>query len=139
MKKLKKKKLKTITQLKKKLDTVFSIYVRSTAADQYGHAQCYTCGVRKPWKELQCGHFIRRSRLFTRWEPKNCRVQCARCNVFMSGNYEEFADRLLNEDVENWKWLMWSKGMTWKFTREELEEMIQRFTLDKAESYEVLG
>lgn len=129
----KKKKLKTVRWLKKKLDTVFSIYIRSTAADQYGQAECYTCGLVAPWKQLQCGHYLRRSRLFTRWEPKNCRVQCYRCNIILKGNYEEFADRLMQEDPSEWEWLMGTKCELRKYTRDEMESMIQRYTVSRME------
>lgn len=78
--------------LKKKLDAVFSKYVRHIHP-----AKCYTCGKVKQRKNLQCGHFISRVYLATRWEPDNCRPQCAGCNIFGNGMFLEFEERLTQE------------------------------------------
>ncbi len=91
------KKKPSLSKLTKELDRVFSIYVRSKAADANGYAECYTCGVKKPWKELQNGHFVSRMHRSVRWEVKNCRVQCYACNVMRSGNLAEFTVRLQRE------------------------------------------
>lgn len=84
------KKQKTPAQLKKDLDKIFSIYIRAKYP-----ASCYTCRVRKP--NLQCGHFISRSYLITRWNENNCRPQCAGCNIFGSGKPLDFEERLKND------------------------------------------
>lgn len=64
-----KKRQKTQAQLKKLLDSIFSVYIR-----QKYPAECYTCG--KKDVSLQCGHFISRSYLATRFDENNCRPQC---------------------------------------------------------------
>lgn len=97
MKKTKKAKKPSLSKLTKELDRVFSIYIRSKAADSGGYAECYTCGVRKPWKELQNGHFVSRSHRSVRWSQDNCRVQCYACNVMRYGNLAEFTVRLQKE------------------------------------------
>lgn len=88
----KKKKLKTQAQLKKQLDSVFSVYIR-----QKYPARCYTCGVSKRRKDLQCGHFISRQYLMTRWHENNCRPQCVGCNVFGNGKPLDFEENLKKE------------------------------------------
>lgn len=94
------KKEKTQAQLKKELDTVFSIYIRKVHP-----AKCYTCG--KTNTALQCGHFIARSYLATRFHEDNCRPQCVGCNIFGNGkplDFEEHLKRDLGEEyVENLK------------------------------------
>lgn len=91
------KKKPTLSKLTKELDKVFSIYIRKKYADKDGIAACYTCGVRKPWKEQQCGHFVSRAHRSVRWEQKNVRVQCYACNCLRSGNLAEFTVRLQRE------------------------------------------
>lgn len=87
-------KIKTLPQLKKLADKITSELVRKTGIDFNGYNKCYTCGVKKHWKELQCGHFISRTYGITRWYLPNLRVQCYSCNVMNRGNLQEFAARL---------------------------------------------
>ena len=91
------KKPKTLPQLKKESDKITSELVRRTGADFNGYNTCYTCGKKKLWKELQCGHFISRTYGITRWYLPNLRVQCYSCNVMNRGNLQEFAARLESE------------------------------------------
>lgn len=93
----KKKKKQTNAQLKKKLDEVFSEHIRRSFADKSGFSSCYTCGKKATWKELQCGHFLSRSYLATRFDERNCRPQCVGCNVFGGGKQVAFAERLSRE------------------------------------------
>ncbi len=97
MKKIKKK---TTSQLKKLLDKTFSEYVRRKYADESGNVACYTCGLVRRWQEQQCGHFISRSYLATRFILANVRPQCIGCNVFGGGKNVQFANKLTQEDPE---------------------------------------
>jgi len=81
----------SVTKLKKKLDVVFSRYVRTRDLDDNGRATCFTCGVQKPWKELHAGHFQSRSKLATRFDEVNVQVQCPRCNLWNQGEQYQFA------------------------------------------------
>ncbi len=96
----KKRKEKTQAQLKKELDTVFSLYVR-----QIYPKVCYTCN--KPAERLQCGHYISRQYLVTRWSIDNCRPQCWGCNGYGKGQPLIFEEKLKaeygNDFVENMK------------------------------------
>lgn len=86
-----------ISTLKKKADTLFSIYIRLRYANDEGYVTCYTCGNTHFWKEIQCGHFVRRTHLSTRWKSKNARPQCMACNVWRRGHYDVFSLRLVEE------------------------------------------
>ena len=90
-------KKKTNAQLKKILDKVYSTFIRKNSADEKGLARCYTCGVKKNWQEQQCGHFIPRSSLATRFMEENTKPQCVGCNVFGSGRPVIFAQMLQEE------------------------------------------
>ncbi len=91
---IKKPKKKTTSQLKKLLDKTFSEYVRRKNANEEGLVKCYTCSKVIPWKEIQCGHFISRSYLATRFDEDNTRPQCVGCNIFGGGRGVDFGRRL---------------------------------------------
>ena len=80
----------TISKLKKKLDKVFSEFIRRRNADHLGFINCFTCGVKKHWKEQQAGHFQSRSHHSTRWDEVNVQVQCVKCNMFRQGEQYKF-------------------------------------------------
>tara|TARA_R110002020_G_scaffold9069_4_gene36276 strand:- start:1136 stop:1558 length:423 start_codon:yes stop_codon:yes gene_type:complete len=83
---------KTISKLKKELDKFFSLFIRLRyATENLGLVQCFTCGKVAHYKTggMQCGHFQSRRHHSTRWDEKNCQVQCVRCNMF-SGNGEQY-------------------------------------------------
>ena len=85
------------TILKKKLDTIFSIYIRLKYADEDFNVQCFTCDRIYPYKKIQNGHFYSRGILSLRWDEQNCRPQCYGCNIARSGNYIEYYKRLEKE------------------------------------------
>lgn len=86
----KKKGKKTDRQkLINKLDTVFSEFIRLRDSDHNGICKCITCGERQHWIVIQCGHYVRRSNMATRWQIKNANPQCTTCNCVMDGREEE--------------------------------------------------
>lgn len=85
-----KKRVKSQAQLKKELDRIFSLYIRKVHP-----AKCYTCG--KTDTALQCGHFVSRSYLATRFHENNCRPQCIGCNIFGHGKPLDFEENLKKE------------------------------------------
>lgn len=96
MKLSKKKKGKTSAQLKHILDGLFSKYIR-LKYQRNGQIYCYTCGKHLEFSQAQCGHFIPRNILITRWDERNCRPQCVGCNVFGGGKPLDFEESLKNE------------------------------------------
>ena len=83
----------TRSKLVKKLDTVFSQYIRLKNSID-GISTCFTCGKKDNWKKLQNGHFQSRRHYSTRWDEINCQVQCAGCNVFKYGEQYVFGNKL---------------------------------------------
>ena len=83
------RKSKSISKLKHELDAVFSKYIRAKYP-----ARCYTCGKQGT---LQCGHFVARSYLATRFDEDNCRPQCVGCNIFGGGKPLDFEENLIAE------------------------------------------
>ena len=115
------------SKLVKKLDTVFSQYIRlKNSVD--GKATCFTCGKVDEWKKLQCGHFQSRKHYSTRWDEINCQVQCAGCNVFKYGEQYKFS---VNLDAKYGKGtaerLHIKAQQIIKISNIELEEMIKNY------------
>jgi len=112
----------------KKLDRVFSEYIRQKNADTFGMTRCYTCDKTAHWKDLQNGHYISRGHMATRWLEENCRVQCSGCNIFKRGNYTEYAYRLLQEiGREGLDALMEKKKEIKQWSIQDLKTEIQKY------------
>lgn len=88
-------KKQTVSKAKKKLDQIFSQYIRLKASKD-GMAVCVTCGVKKPWKELQAGHYEKRGKNALRYDETNVHPQCVGCNVFQKGNYTRYARYMID-------------------------------------------
>ena len=78
------KKEKTRAWYKKNhADVWFSRYIRL----RDGH--CYTCDT--PSEKLQCGHFVPRQYLATRYSEINNHAQCYACNMLFGGQPSKYA------------------------------------------------
>lgn len=80
------------------LDIIFSQLIRLKDADDFGMVKCYTCEEVKHWKQMQCGHFVPRAEMPTRFSEKNCRPQCKTCNEDKRGNLIVFGEQLEAEE-----------------------------------------
>lgn len=88
-----------LKSLKAKAWKLMSEWIRSRDADWRGYAACFTCGTVKPWKELDCGHYIHNK---LDLDERNLRPQCVRCNNYLSGNLGSYAERLVKENGLAW-------------------------------------
>lgn len=121
--------MKKSTNLKNKLDKVFSLYIRLRDSDENGFCTCYTCGKVAHYKEMQNGHFWSRTHLSTRFNEDNCKVQCVGCNIFKKGNYIVYTKKLLKElGEEKFDELERLKNSTVKISKAEYEQMIEHYT-----------
>jgi len=91
------KKGKTYKVLLKDLDSVYSKWLRQSAADENGYVKCYTCKAIKHFKEMQCSHYHSRRILSTRFYEKNTKPACVKCNIFKEGNKPAYALALIKE------------------------------------------
>ena len=121
-----KKKL-TRSKLVKKLDNIFSQYIRLSASDNNGNCVCITCGKKAHWKNggMQAGHFQSRRHYATRWEEDNVKVQCSSCNVFRYG--EQFKFSLYLGEKKSKELLAKSREVV-KFADVDLLEMIEYYS-----------
>jgi len=113
----------------KKLDNLFSLYTRLKYSDKNGIVSCYTCGIRKHYKDyMQCGHFISRRHYILRFSEKNTRVQCYGCNVGKQGQQYQFALNLNKEygyDIASE--LLQESKKTKKFSNDDLISLINKY------------
>lgn len=94
----------TVAQLKKRADKYYSIATRYRFAEKRGdtwYAECITCKVEKPIKQLQCGHFMSRRHNILRYRDENTAAQCLteESNVHMYGDYNRSIADLIVGDV----------------------------------------
>ena len=121
-------KKKTRKNIVKRLDTLFSLYIRLRESDNE-MVKCFTCGKVSHYKKnMQCGHFQSRSAYSTRWDITNCQVQCYGCNVMQQGRQYQFGLNLEKKYGEGTaeKLLIKSK-QTVKYSNEDLQELIQYY------------
>jgi hypothetical protein len=118
----------------RKLDTVFSKWVRLSHADHAGYLNCYTCGVTKHWREVDAGHFRTRAAYSTRWldwngQSMNVKPQCKKCNGFRSGESYIFGCNLNAQYGEGTaEEITLLSNQIQKFTNEELQEKIKHYS-----------
>ena len=57
---------------------------------------CVTCANWKHFTKADCGHWVKRQYLSTRFDEKNCALQCKGCNNFKQGDDVRF-HKMINE------------------------------------------
>lgn len=126
----------SISKLKKKLWTIFSLYIRTR--DNFN---CFTCSTRYGYighlpypSAIQAGHFIPKSAggLSLYFNEDNVHAQCYHCNINLGGNQYEYGQRLGEEKVKE---LYQIKQQTIKWGIFEYEEKINEYKA-KLESLE---
>lgn len=116
----------SLAKLKKKADQIYSIYVRIRDSDKNGYAECITCDVQKPWKDMQAGHFISRRFNILRFVDANVNAQCVKCNVFRYGEQYAYSRAIdLKYGTGTALELHSMQNDYHKFTRQELEVIIK--------------
>jgi len=101
----------SLTTAEKKLDRVFSKWVRYSASKD-NVVRCYTCGKFGEPKNFHASHYIDRTHKTTRWDERNVKPACVYCNTFREGNKDEFALHLIKDygqeildELNKSKWL----------------------------------
>lgn len=119
----------TVKTLKKTADAWHSKYVRYRDGQKLNGewvTECITCGVVKPIKQMQCGHFVSRSCNLLRYDELNTNAQCVGCNMFKGGEQYLYAKALdykygdgTAERLSN------QRHINHKLTVDELNEVIE--------------
>ena len=124
------KKKPSVPTLKRKLDDVFSIYIRLRDSDQNGYCKCISCGAIYFWKggSMHNGHYVNRSHMSLRYDEKNCNAQCINCNSFDEGNNIGYTRGIIKKyGAEILDILEWKKSQQKKYHPFEYEIMIKEY------------
>jgi len=120
--------VKKQTDLKKKLDTVFSLYIRLRDTMTNGMIRCISCGRFKTFDQFDCGHFHSRKHMSVRYDEDNCHAECHSCNRFSADHLIGYRANLIAKigkmRVDK---LEWKASQFKKWTRFELEELIKYY------------
>lgn len=111
-----------------KLWKVFSEFIRLRDSDEQGLCKCFTCGLIRPWKLMDCGHGIGRQHKSTKFNELNNHAQCKRCNGFEGGmreRYKEEVDKRYGEGT--WNKLEIASRQTCKRGKVEIEIMTEYY------------
>ena len=110
-----------------KMDRLFSEYVRLRDSKD-GLVRCISCNKIVPWKLSDCGHYINRKHLSTRFDEQNCNAQCRSCNRFDEGNMQGYRKGLIKKYGEkSVDMLELKKFNTCKLTSFEIEILIKLY------------
>ncbi len=121
-------KIKKKPDLVAKLDKVFSRYIRLRDCMPNGYFRCISCGQIKPYEQADCGHYINRQHMITRYHEMNCNAQCRKCNRFMEGNMQGYRQGLVTKYGEQKVLMLESmKGKTCKYDDFELIELTKYY------------
>lgn len=122
---------KSVSALVRKLDRVFSEYIRLRDSKPYGYKyfKCISCGAVKPYEQMDCGHFIGRTHMATRFDEKNSNGECKSCNRFSSDHIIYYQRNLVRKYGQEAVDMLIARGRgTKKWTVWELEILITHYT-----------
>ena len=114
--------------LVKKLDKIFSAYIRLRDVMPSGFFVCISCGKIKHISQGDCGHYYSRKHMATRFDEDNCHTECKGCNRFSSDHLIGYMENLTRKigrsrvDVLKWK----HKSIK-HYTDYELQQMIDYY------------
>lgn len=120
-----KSKKPTKSKLVKKLDIVFSRWVRLSNSDDKGYCECVTCNKKVHWYDIQAGHFMSRRHYSTRWDQDNVKPQCKACNIFGQGKQYEYSIYLGKSVSDD---LLAKSRQLVKYSVVDLQNMIDFYT-----------
>lgn len=116
------------TDLVKKLDRVFSAYIRLRDVMPNGFFVCISCGKIKHISDGDCGHFYSRRHMATRFDEDNCHLECRGCNRADGDHLHGYAERLESKigksrvDILKWKHTQFKS-----YSDYELQQMIDYY------------
>jgi len=117
--------------LAKRLDMVFSAFVRLRDAMYGGNTVCISCGRVLPFEQMQAGHYYSRRCMSTRWDERNVNAECAICNCHDSNHLKGYTDNLLAKiGDERFEQLNVLHNQERKWSDAELKDMIRHYTAE---------
>lgn len=112
----------------RKLDAIFSLYIRLRDVNPDGFFRCPTCGRYLPFSKADCSHLWGRAHMSTRFDPDNVVAECSYDNRMNSSHLiklsEYFKKRL---GQQKYDLLQWKHNQTKKWSLFELQELIKYY------------
>ena len=111
------------------LDKAFSEFIRMRdRIEGTEYVRCISCGKVVLWKESDCGHYVNRKHMSTRWDEKNCSAQCRACNRYSEGNVSGYTLGLIQKYGKDIIELLHAKKMqTKKHSEFEIEQLTKYY------------
>lgn len=120
-------------KLVKKLDVIFSRYIRLRDAFSNGKFICISCGRVKDISQADCGHFISRKNMATRFDERNCNAECRECNRFDNEHLVGYQQRLMRKIGESEFYnLLFLSHTIKKWDADELNYLIKLYSAKAA-------
>lgn len=112
---------------KNKLDRIFSIFIRKRDTKE-GYGFCISCGKPITFETCDCGHYINRVHMSTRYDEMNCNGQCKKCNRFDEGNIQGYRKGLIKKyGLEKVELLELKKHNNAHFNETIFKELIKEY------------
>ena len=120
---------KRIPDLKKELDAIFSEFIRLRDMAIDGKVYCFICNERMTWRQAECGHYIQRGELATRYDEDNCHAICEECNQYDPEHQKHYA-LALERKAPGLPEILETRSKSFlKLMRHEYQEMIDDYTV----------
>lgn len=132
MKSTKKKKLTPLPKLKAKAQKIFNAYIRERDS-QDGFFTCISCGQTLPTDLMDAGHYVpQKGGSFLTLHEFNVNGECKKCNGFDPFHLIGYRKNLIGKIGEDAvKWLEDNRHVVYKWTRAELEDIIETYSQPK--------
>ncbi len=111
----------------KRLDTVFSEYIRKKNADSKGYVTCITSGRKFHYSEVDAGHFISRKEMSTRWHEDNVHPQSRYDNRYRYGKQYEYGLALNKKKRGLAQKLYKLSKETVKYSINDLQDLLDKY------------
>lgn len=116
--------------LVKKLDKVFSQYIRLRDAFPNGTFRCISCGRIKPFEQADAGHYHSRKHMSTRFDEENVSSECRACNRFSADHLIGYRENLIRKiGTQRFQLLEVKAHQTKKWSCFELEQLIKYYSV----------
>lgn len=118
----------SVASLMKKAQVVFNKYIRQRDSSN-GYFVCIACGKEHPVSKMNAGHYVPvKNSSLLRFNEMNVHGECVTCNLFDQFHLVGYRKRLVDKiGLDSVSWLDAQARITYKWTRHELEEIIETY------------
>lgn len=114
----------------KRLDKVFSRYIRLRDAMPSGVFRCISCGQIKPIEKADCGHYFSRRHMSTRFDEDNCNAECSYCNRFDAEHLVGYRENIIRKiGTQRFALLEVKHNQSKRWSSFELEQLIKYYNV----------